>query len=658
MNILQRVTSKLFGEKSSLFDYFWNQNAPDYRSGDYAQAYRGWAYACINAIAQEVATMNIRMKRKTSKGDIEVDSHIAKDLLSDVNPLMTSSDLLIATVSYKLLDGNVFWYLPKGKITKKPAEIWVLEPERVTIVKSQDSVVGGYVYTNEKNEHIPLDTNEVIHFKTFHPRNKYRGMGVIEASALAIDTDRYAAEYNRDYFFNSALPSAVLESDGTLSEENFKKIKRQWEEVHAGLGKAHKFAILHGGLKLKPMVLSQKDMDFLEQRKYSRDEILAMFKVPKTRLGMTEGVTVSNAEATDYIFAKTVIKPEMQFIIDRLNEFYLEMFREDPRQTYFTFDDPVPQNVELQLKKWESGINNGYLKRNEVRSQMGLEPVEGGDLILVPFSMVPLSDAASAPADSNPDGTGGKTFKKAKRQPNHAPLRDRFLSKKEKDFKKKLNSHFDTLIKDIRGKKSKSVKKDNKPTIDEVMVDIFPDTTKWKRMFAAMTFDIGADVMEGSVEQVSETYKIPSMTEEAFKRAIDWLKARIEEVSDSVNDTLLNRAREVIARNLAEDFVDIEKIRDEVAETLDQERDWRTERIARTELFTAYAEAANRTYEESGLVEKLKWITAEDERTCEVCESNNNEVRKLGEEFPSGDTQEPAHVSCRCIKVPTYDEET
>jgi phage portal protein BeeE len=46
--------------------------------------------------------------------------------------------------------------------------------------------------------------------------------------------------------------------------------------------------LLEGGLTYKQTGLSQKDMDFLEQRKWNRDEILAVYKVPKGELGVED----------------------------------------------------------------------------------------------------------------------------------------------------------------------------------------------------------------------------------------------------------------------------------------------------------------------------------------------------------------------------------
>jgi hypothetical protein len=48
--------------------------------------------------------------------------------------------------------------------------------------------------------------------------------------------------------------------------------------------------VTEGGLSYKQTGLSQKDMDFLEQRKWNREEIMAAFKVPKLELGLYDDV--------------------------------------------------------------------------------------------------------------------------------------------------------------------------------------------------------------------------------------------------------------------------------------------------------------------------------------------------------------------------------
>lgn len=106
------------------------------KGNEYLAAYKGWVYACVNAIAEEVATLDLKLQRLNSSGWVDIDNHLALTTLHDVNPFMSSSDLLLHTQAFLELEGNAFWYLPRGKATNKPAEIWLLDPTRTLVVKS------------------------------------------------------------------------------------------------------------------------------------------------------------------------------------------------------------------------------------------------------------------------------------------------------------------------------------------------------------------------------------------------------------------------------------------------------------------------------------------------------------------------------------------
>ena len=343
MSIFDRIGKLLQKEVNpNVFGYLTSTSAPTMKSSDYVKAYKGWVYACTTAIAEEVASMQLHLQQNTNDGWVEVTEHIVVDLLKDVNNFNTFNGLLTETESFLELDGNNFWYLPRGEVTNKPTEIWNLNPTKIAVVKSKDKVIAGYTMRTATGGKIPLDIDEIIHFRRFNPLSRYRGMGTVQASAMAIDADDFSAQWNKNFFYNSAMPSAVLETDEELTDEQYKRLKEQWDSRFRGLSNSHKLAVLQGGLKYKPAQLSQKDMDYLNQRKFSRDEILAMFKVPKTIIGITEDVNRANAEASEYVFSKRVIKPKMNFIVDHLNEFLLPMFDMEQSEWRFVFDDPVP----------------------------------------------------------------------------------------------------------------------------------------------------------------------------------------------------------------------------------------------------------------------------------------------------------------------------
>ena len=73
---------------------------------------------------------------------------------------------------------------------------------------------------------------------------------------------------------------------------------------------------------------------------------------------------------------------------------------------------------------------------------------------------------------------------------------------------------------------------------------------------------------------------------------------------------------------------------------------------AMTELTWSLAEGMLGVYYAMGVTETA-WLTAKDERVCPLCSGNQAAgYLPIGDPFPSGDTQPPGHVSCRCCLVP------
>jgi len=79
----------------------------------------------------------------------------------------------------------------------------------------------------------------------------------------------------------------------------------------------------------------------------------------------------------------------------------------------------------------------------------------------------------------------------------------------------------------------------------------------------------------------------------------------------------------------------------------------RADLISETELAYAMGLVEVETFRRNG-IEKYRWITAEDERVCEICMANEaaGEI-SIGEEFPMGVVAPPQHVRCRCFLIPT-----
>lgn len=125
----------------------------------------------------------------------------------------------------------------------------------------------------------------------------------------------------------------------------------------------------------------------------------------------------------------------------------------------------------------------------------------------------------------------------------------------------------------------------------------------------------------------------------------------------AISDTTRDRIREIITESFTEE-TPLEEIQTAIQEALQEEAESggifsaaRAALIARTEVSNAQAGGNFTVWRESGVVAKLKWLTSEDEKVCDVCNGNDQVEVELGDPFPSGDLYPGAHPLCRCVLI-------
>src|SRR3990167_1469605 len=432
---------------------FMKTEPPARQSHQYIKMFTEWIYANINAIATPVSNIEYELYQYRGGEAKEIQEHDLLELLYRVNNFMTKYDLLYTTVSHLFLLGEAAWYLTRknsnnGK--EKPIEIWPLRPDFLTIKPgdlSKNEFIEYYEYTvpNSDNRKIRFAPHEILFFKNTDPSNPYRGLSLIQAAATTIDTEEFASKWNRNFFWNSARPDAILTTEQRLTDDTKKRIKDMWNQGFGGVDHAHKLAVLEQGLQYMNIQTSAKDMDFLNQQQWNRDKIMALFKNTKMALGIVEDVNRANAETSEYVHAKNTIKPMMQRLVDTLNEFLVPIFSPD---LFLDFVDPVPRDIATELNEFSTGWNK-WLTTNEIREQKGLDPVEGGDAIYIPFSLQQIGTSNDFSQLSEEDQKGIVLKAKKSKRPKKDLSRyiKRLVNRNVRN--KKLKREFDNNLRDL-----------------------------------------------------------------------------------------------------------------------------------------------------------------------------------------------------------------
>lgn len=376
---------------------------------DYSKYYNGWVYANLNALASSVSKMEIKLyKVRVINGEqeyIEIESHEALDRLDRLNAFTSFTDAVYSTQTFKDMAGDCFWYIDDAK-----QNIYILEPNKVKVlfdyIGGGGVKITGYRYTTIVDGKERVETykpEQVVPFKNPNPLNPVRGMGLIAMALAAIDTDLYAEDFNKRFFLNNATPDTVLRTDQKINPDNMRRLEADLKRRFGGTRNAHKTMILEGGLDIKALNSTQRDMEFIEQSKWVRDKMMSIFGNTKVSLGITEDVNRANAEASLYGWLKEVIKPKMQSFVDSLNEFYLPAMTSDA--LIFGFEDPYPEDTAEDIAEATAGYGK-WLTRNEARDMFDLPPVEGGDDFNSTPDASPIEPMTPADGEAPPEDKG------------------------------------------------------------------------------------------------------------------------------------------------------------------------------------------------------------------------------------------------------------
>jgi SPP1 gp7 family putative phage head morphogenesis protein len=138
------------------------------------------------------------------------------------------------------------------------------------------------------------------------------------------------------------------------------------------------------------------------------------------------------------------------------------------------------------------------------------------------------------------------------------------------------------------------------------------------------------------------------------ERAVAWAREQAAELVVDLEDNTREMLRATIVDAIEEGWGAV-RLGKEIADSPGFS-DERAETIGRTEVITANNRGNFDAYEASGVVERVEWLTAQDELVEEICEDNENAGPiDLGDAFPSGDDCPPAHPNCRCALIPVLE---
>jgi HK97 family phage portal protein len=224
------------------------------------------------------------------------------------------------------------------------------------------------------------------------------GYSPVKLASDALALGKAAELFGAGFYGNNSQPGGLIKTTAAVKPEALARFRAGWEGMHRGAGNNSRIAFLEQGWDFVPTTISPEDAQFLEGRKFQVLEVARIYRVPPHKIGDYSQSHLANIEASNLDYVITVLTPWCEAFEQEAN---LKLLTADERKAGFYIEHQLTALLRGDMRSRAEFYTKlrdlGALSPNEVRDSENLNPIEGGDLYLVPMNMVSLEHAGEPP---------------------------------------------------------------------------------------------------------------------------------------------------------------------------------------------------------------------------------------------------------------------
>ncbi|HAM34570.1 MAG TPA: phage portal protein [Elusimicrobia bacterium] len=284
-----------------------------------------WVRAVVSVICKAVTARGYSLVPAKPDADPK-NAELLQEFFGNCNPNDTLLEILDDLARDVYVFGNAFLELVPGP-DGKPRELWNLDATTIRVKADEHGGITGYVQvprfatTRNQTGRVEFEPREVIHFKLGTKGATLYGLSPLASLILPITVDKFAQVYNRSFFLNGAkIRGAFIMKDATPEQ-----VERNREYMAARAKNpdtAHSDLVMEGDIDFKQIGVNQKDMEFLELRSFTRNEILAVYGVPPSKVSIidTGNIGSGTGEHQTQTFYDETILPFQMRVAEKINK--------------------------------------------------------------------------------------------------------------------------------------------------------------------------------------------------------------------------------------------------------------------------------------------------------------------------------------------------
>jgi HK97 family phage portal protein len=266
-------------------------------------------FSCVRVLAETLGSLPCQVYRENTSGkrDKVRDHRVWHLLHNNPNDEMTSQTWIETLMGHVASSGNCYSILtPNGR--GEVMDAYPLDWHTITPRRNKETERLEYALKQEGGKEELFQPERVLHIPGLG-FDGLRGYSPIAMAREAIGLGLAATEFAAKFYSQGVNVSGVLVHPGELSLEAQDRLRASFETRSSGMANIHRPLVLEEGMKWERASMPLEDAQLLETRKFTRDELCGLFRVPPHMIANLEKATFSNVEHLSLEFVKYTMLP-------------------------------------------------------------------------------------------------------------------------------------------------------------------------------------------------------------------------------------------------------------------------------------------------------------------------------------------------------------
>jgi HK97 family phage portal protein len=345
-------------------------------------------WACVTLLVETISSLPLMVYRTDALGNRQTmrNDDIFRILHTTPNKRQTSQEFWEQMLLNFFLRGNAYAQImrsPDGRLVS----LWPLSADQIEVVKAEDGSVFYRYHIN--NDILIYLERDILHIRG--PGNGLIGMSPLDYMKSSLGLAIGAQNHTTKTFRKNARRPGILMSNGVLTAEQRTALKQNFGDIVTGTDK--ELYILEAQFKFDPLGMSPADIQLLESRKFSVQDLARWFGVPSVLIndmGETTALGSSVAQIIDG-FHRLKLRPQLERIEQALRKSVLTPGQKSRGvEIEFNLDALLRASLVDRMDIYAKGVQNGIYNRNEPRKRENLPPYDGGEVFTAQVNLMPV----------------------------------------------------------------------------------------------------------------------------------------------------------------------------------------------------------------------------------------------------------------------------